>query len=341
MRRAATMTFATALVLIAGLLAGCAGSGHPTHDLYWPEPPERPLIEYSRSIHGTVSLKRTFFGRIKDFFLGRSPDHYLGKPYGVSSDGGSKLFLADTARKGIVILDLGAGTGRTLRALGPREELLEPVNVIPDAGGNIYVADTMLGKVAVYDREGVFTHFIGGEEDVSSPVGMAIHEGRGHIYIVDSQQHAVHIFTLAGERVGRFGGRGDERGQFYHPLGIAISAGDTVYVTDAFHFAVQAFDLDGNYLFSFGPGRRGVGTMARPRDVAVDTDGHVYVTDALKHEVQIYDPTGALLFSVGGLGSDEGQFRLPAGICITPDGRIFVADSINQRIQEFIYLGRG
>jgi len=340
MRRTPRALATTALVLVAALLAGCAGSGHPPHGLFWPEPPERPLIEYSRSIHGTVSLKRTFFGRVKDFFLGRSPDQYLGKPYGVSSDGDSRLYLADTARKGIVILDLKSGTGRTLRELGPKEELLEPVNVIPDSDGNLYVADTVLGKVAVYDRDGRFSHFIGGD-DVTSPVGMAIHEERGHIYIVDSQQHAVHIFTLTGERVGRFGGRGDERGQFYHPLGIAISAGDTVYVADAFHFAVQAFDLDGNFLFSFGPGRRGVGTMARPRDVAVDSDGHVYVTDALKHEVQIYDRTGTLLFAVGGMGTDDGQFRLPAGICVTRDGRIFVADSINQRIQEFIYLGKG
>jgi DNA-binding beta-propeller fold protein YncE len=328
------------LLAVALVSTGCATHGGPPPSPSWPASPKQPIVEYSRSIHGTPSLKRTFFGRMKDFLFGKSPDQYLAKPYGVSSNGRSLLYLADTGKKGVVILDLSAGTGKFIRSAGAQDELLEPVNVIPDKAGNIYVADTRLGKIAVYDPEGVFSHFIGGEE-ITSPVGMVIDEERRQIFVVDSQQHEVHIFTLDGDHIGRFGGRGDERGQFYHPLGIAINQGDTIYVTDALHFAVQAFDLQGNYLFSFGPRPRGVGTMARPRDVAVDSDGHVYVTDALKHEVQVYDAHGKHLFSIGGRGTGAGQFQLPAGICITESGRIFVADSINRRIQEFVYLGRG
>jgi DNA-binding beta-propeller fold protein YncE len=299
------------------LLIGCAGGGKRDTQLLWPEAPAHPLVEYKRSIHGTASLNRSFFGKLNDFFFGKSPDHYLGKPYGVSSNDGSILFLADTAKKGVVVLDMVAGTGRIIRSAGPQETLREPVNVIPDRAGSIYVADTGLGRIAVYNDELTFTHFIG-DGEITSPVGLAIDEEKGRIYVVDSQQHEVHIFTLDGQHVGQFGRRGDERGEFYHPLGIVISPGGTIYVTDAFHFAVQAFDPEGNYLFSFGPRPRGVGTMARPRDIALDPVGNVYVTDALKHEIQVYDPKGIFLFSIGGMGAGEGQFRLPAGICITP-----------------------
>ncbi len=326
---------------LAAVLAGCASTGQPDTVLIWPEPPEQPVVEYSRSILGTVSLERSFFGRLKDFLFGESPDHYFSKPYGVDSDGRSMLYLADTGTKSIVVLDMDAGTSRVIRSAGPQEGLIEPVNVIADRAGNIYVADTGLGKVAIYDKNREFLRYIGGEGELVSPVGMAIHEPSQRLYVVDSQQHEVHVFMLDGEHVASFGGRGDERGEFYHPLGIAISRGDTIYVTDAFHFAVQAFDLDGNYIFSFGPRPRGVGTMARPRDVATDTDGRVYVTDALKHEVQVYDATGGYLFAIGTAGAGDGQFRLPAGICVTETGQIFVADSINRRIQEFVYLSRG
>jgi DNA-binding beta-propeller fold protein YncE len=329
------------ILMLTVALVACASKGGPDLDLSWPGPPAQPRVRYDRSIYGTASLKRSFGGRVKDFLFGRSPDQYLSKPYGVSSNGRSVLYVADTGKKEVVVLDLSAGTSKTIRDAGPQKTLQEPVNVIPDRAGNVYVADTRLGKIAVYNSDLVFTHYIGEQGQISSPVGMAIQEELGRIYVVDSQRHQVHIFTLDGGHVGSFGRRGDERGEFYHPLGIAINRGDTVYVTDAFHFAVQAFDLEGNYLFSFGPRPRGVGTMARPRDVAVDTDGHVYVTDALKHELQVYDSGGAYLFSVGSMGADDGQFRLPAGVCITNSGRIFVSDSINRRIQEFVYLDRG
>jgi DNA-binding beta-propeller fold protein YncE len=328
------------VAVLAAVLAGCASTGQPDVVLLWPEPPDQPVVEYNRSILGTVSLERSFFGRVKDFLFGESPDHYFSKPYGVASDGRSKLYLADTGTKSIVILDMDAGTSKVIRSAGPRQDLVEPVNVIVDRAGNIYVADTGLGKVAIYDKNRVFLRYIASEGRLVSPVGMAIHEPSQRLYVVDSQQHQVHVFALDGAYVASFGGRGDERGEFYHPLGIAISRGDTIYVTDAFHFAVQAFDLEGNYIFSFGPRPRGVGTMARPRDVALDSDGHVYVTDALKHEVQVYDTAGGFLFAIGTAGAGEGQFRLPAGICITETGQIFVADSINRRVQEFVYLSR-
>lgn len=336
----AALSQITVLLLIV-FLSGCASAPGPEVNLNWPDPPQQPLVKYSGSILGTASLKRSFFGRVKDFLFGKSPDHYLAKPYGVSCDGRSLLYLADTGKKGVVVLDLGAGTGTLIRAAGPDDKLQEPVNVVPDQAGNLYVADTRLGKIVVYDSKGVFSHCIGGGGEISSPVGMAVDEERKRIFVVDSQQHEIHIFALDGRHLGHFGRRGDEQGEFYHPLGIAINAGDTIYVTDAFHFAVQAFDIEGNYLFSFGPKRRGIGTMARPRDVAVDPDGHVYVTDALKHEVQVYDRVGTYLFAIGSMGTGAGQFRLPAGIYINKSGRIYVADSINRRIQVFEYLNGG
>ena len=138
------------------------------------------------------------------------------------------------------------------------------------------------------DRDEQFLHFLGGPHDLVGPVGLAIREADRSIFVVDTQLHQVKVFGLDGEYRRTFGSRGDERGQFYHPLGIAIGRDDTVYVVDSFHFAVQAFTPQGEFLFSFGPRASGASTLARPRSIAVDPKGRLLVTDALRHHVQLF-----------------------------------------------------
>lgn len=328
------------LVAAVGIAGGCAGNGPSPLAPSWPPPPREPMIRLERVIDGSASLERSFAARVKDFLFGKSPDMAVGKPYGLAWGGHSRLYVADTAKKGVLILDFARGGVRFIDSLGAHGKLSEPVNLVLDSDDRLYVADTGLHKVVVFTPEGEFSRFIG-EGELTSPVGLAWSSDRKRLYVTDAARHLVKIFTPAGELVGGFGERGDEQGQFYHPLGIAISATDTVYVVDSFHFAVQAFDLAGNFLFSFGSTARGIGSLARPRSIAIDSDGHLYVTDALKHNVQVHDRFGNRILDFGSRGFGPGQFRLPAGICITGDDRILVADSVNKRIQEFKYLAGG
>jgi DNA-binding beta-propeller fold protein YncE len=326
--------------MFGSMIGGCAGSGPAPLDLNWPPPPQEPMIRFVRSVESSAGLERGFTARLKDFLFGKSPDMAIGKPYGLAWDTRSRLYLADTAKKGVLILDFASGSVRLVTSLGARGRLIEPVNLILDRQSRLYVADTGLHKIAVFDPEGEFTHFIG-EDELTSPVGLAWSADRSRLYVTDAAQHEVKVFTPDGELIAQFGERGDEQGQFYHPLGIAISATDTVYVVDSFHFAVQAFDLAGNYLFSFGSTATGMGTLARPRSIAIDSDGHLYITDALKHNVHVHDELGNRILGFGSQGFGPGQFRLPAGIFVTEDDRILVADSVNKRIQEFQYLAAG
>ncbi len=325
--------------LAALMPISCSHAPRLDADIAWPAPPLEPRIVYERSIHSDADLGRSFFGKIKDFLFGRAEGQMIGKPYGIASDGGSKLYIADTSRKGVIVYDLSGGTAKFFSSLGRHGALLEPVYVIMDNSGNIYVSDTKLGRVAVFDSDFRFSHFIGSKEDFEAPVGMAFDEAEERLYVVDTRQHVVKIFDRSGQYLGEFGGLGDERGEFHYPLTIAIRGG-TIYVVDSFHFAVQAFDLDGNYLFSFGPTKVGMGTMARPRDIAIDSDNNIYITDAVRNNVQIYSAEGQLLLTVGEAGVYPGQFRLPAGIHNTKEGEIYIADSVNQRIQTFRYIAQ-
>ena len=326
-------------VMLAVTLVGCGGPPQPERELRWPPPPREPVIEWLGTISSSRDLKRSFFGRIKDFLFGKAADLFIGKPWGVTGDGKGRLYIADTARKGILVLDLHAGTARFYSSLGPHGVLREPVYVLVDSYDTIYVADTELKRVAVFSSDFAFQRFLAPEGEFVAPVGMAFDRREERLFVVDTRAHEVKVFGRDGRKLYSFGGRGDEQGQFHYPVTVAVSDGDTVYVVDSFHFAVQAFDLDGNFLFSFGPTRAGIGKMARPRDIALDSEGRVYVSDATRNNVQMYTAAGEFLMAFGEGGLGPGQFRLPAGLYIDRrSNRIYVADSINKRVQLFRYL---
>ncbi len=331
-----TSTIIYAIIISLMLLVGCNRGPKPGMEIGWPPPPQKAKIIYVESIYGSQNLKRNFWGTIKDFFFGKGEYFEIGKPYGVRQKEGQKFFIADTGKKGILVIDKETGTIKLYTHYSKQGALKEPVYVTLDALENIYVADTKLKRIIVFDKNFKFSHFIGVGQ-LEGPVGIAFDKSQQRVYVVDSQGHNVKIFDREGGLIGQFGGRGDNQGEFYYPLAVVVSKGDTVYVTDSFHFAVQAFDLDGNYLFSFGPGKDGTGTMGRPRDIAIDSDNNIYVTDALSNDVQIYNSTGDFLMRFGSGGIGPGQFRLPAGITIDDKDYIYIADSINRRIQVFRY----
>ncbi len=328
-------------LIIIGLLLTMVGCAHPPKesiDISWPHAPQTPRIEYVKSIYGTENLNRSFLGKIRDFFIGKAEPTSIGKPYGINFQTKSKLFIADTSKKGILVFDFKAGTSKFFNSLGSYGYLLEPVYIILDNEDNIYVSDTELKKVAVFDKNYKFIRFIGNDSTLEAPVGLSFNSNQSRLYVVDTRGHRIVVYAKDGTYIKTIGKRGDEKGEFYYPMTVQISKNDTIYVVDAFHFAVQAFDIDGNFLFSFGPKKVGMGAMARPRDIALDSEGNIYITDAMRNNVQIYSSTGELLLQFGEVGNAPGKFQLPAGIYIDKNDYIYIADSVNKRIQVFKYL---
>jgi DNA-binding beta-propeller fold protein YncE len=328
-----------ALLVFLFLLVSCQPP-KPQEEIFWPAPPKKPRIQYVETLYGNRNLKRSFWGKIRDFLFGKSTNHFIGKPYGTVFNGKSKLFIADTAKKGVLVLDFASGKTKFFNSLGSYGTLGEPVYIVLDKNGHIYVSDTKLKKIAVFSPDYKFSHFIGSDGDFEGPVGMTFSKNEEKLFIVDSQDHKVKIYSKDGQFIKAFGGRGDEKGEFYFPLTVAINQGDSVYIVDSFHFSVQVFDTDGNFLFNFGASQKKIGTLHRPRDKAIDSDNNIYITDALKNNVQIFDNAGRLLLKFGQSGINSGEFRLPAGISIDDENNIYIADSINERIQVFKYLSQ-
>ena len=71
-------------------------------------------------------------------------------------------------------------------------------------------------------------------------------DGLGNIYALAEMNHAVFKFGPDGKFITRFGGRGNEAGQFSSPNAIAVDGRGHIYVSD---FAgILVFDPDGRYI---------------------------------------------------------------------------------------------
>jgi len=319
-------------VLFLGVIASCGPAPRRLEpdNLLWPLPPDQPRIKYIQSIFNEDDIGRVYSTREKMF--GKEYFDGMVRPYGVSARKG-KLYVADIILRRVLVFDL---ITKRLFSVGQEGACNTPSAVSAGADGTIYVADSGGSKIVVYNGAGSFrtSYPLPG----SRPVGLAISEALGRLYVVDRVEHRVLVLGLDGKKLFEFGAKGVEDGKFNIPLDVAIDSQGVVYVLDNGNFRVQRFTADGNYLSKFGMVGDRAGMFANPKGIAIDSEDHIYVTDAAFNNFQIFDRDGNVLLFVGEMGSWPAAFQLPAGIAIDEIDRIYVADQLNSRIQVFQYL---
>lgn len=177
-----------------------------------------------------------------------------------------------------------------------------------------------------------------GNGQFSSPFGIAI-DRSGSVYITDSGNNRIQVFTEDGEFVRAWGTEGTGDGEFRDPRGVAVDGNSSVYVVDYQNNRIQKFTGTGSYLEKWGNRGTGEGSFSGPHGVAADRSGTVYVVDTGNSRVQAFTEAGDFIRAWGSMGNSNGQFQFPLSIATDSDGEIYVADSSNFRIQKFNATG--
>jgi DNA-binding beta-propeller fold protein YncE len=72
------------------------------------------------------------------------------------------------------------------------------------------------------------------------PTGVAV-DGNGNVYVADSNNQRIQMFTSDGAYLGQWGHLGATDGLFNFPYGVAASPSGLVYVTDSGNSRVEKF----------------------------------------------------------------------------------------------------
>ena len=207
--------------------------------------------------------------------------------------------------------------------------------------GRVFVADTAMGKVFVFDVPASKFYEIGdskGPGVLQKPMTVAI-DAEENLYVVDNGDRNVKKFTADGKYLMTLA---DDKDGLDRPTGIAVTPdGTKIFIVDTGgidskkHW-VRVYDAVNNkHLFNIG--KRGTleGEFNLPNNIAMGKDGNIYVVDGGNFRVQVFDQEGKFLRSFGEVGRLWGQFSRPKGISIDNDNNVYVVDAAFGNFQIF------
>lgn len=319
-------------------IASCATTGSYSREasaipeMVWPPPPAKPRIKLVQLFEGPedLGLNQSFLERLKSWFAG-SENLRMIRPYSVAAHS-DRIVVADPDSASVHLFDLKQRKYQQIRQAG--DEVLQVPIAVSISAENIYVADSKMARVFIFDTDLALVNSLDGFD---RPTSLAFDPERKTLYVTDTLAHSISVFSSSGELISKIGQRGEGKGQFNYPSHLAYSD-NRIVVNDTMNFRLKLFNHEGKHLNTFGKQGNAIGAIGQSKGVAVDPDGHIYVADALAGRIQVFDQNGIFLLDFGQHGSEPGRFQLPAGLTFWED-KLYVADAHNGRIQVFRYLG--
>lgn len=325
---------ATLSIFIFIFLAGCASAPKEEWDpfkLVWPLPPEKPRIKYKDTLRSEEDVKPK--KSIAESIFGAERQFALMKPYGVVVDDEGRVYVSDVGK--IVVFDKKA---QKIYFIGDRGavKLLRPLGLFYDKKDKLlYVADSALDRVFVFDLRGNPLREMGQHGELKDPGGVAVDSVRNRVYVTNTKNHVISVFNTEGHFIENLGERGVDPGYFNFPTQISIDSEGNLYVVDTGNFRVQVLTPEGKPIMQLGGIGVRIGQFSRPKGVAISPQGYVFVTDAMFHGVTVFDKDGTLLLGWGSRGWEKGLFDLPAGIYIDDNNLIYVVSQWTAKVDIF------
>ena len=170
-------------------------------------------------------------------YVGSDNDHF-NHPMGVSVSTEGLIYICDCYNHRVTVHD---EEGQFLFTFGSKGSgpgcFDQPRDITFGSDGLVYVTDYGNRRVCVWSKEGTLK---GDFKTKYSPWCIAA-TSDDHLVITSFHSNTVMVYTLEGELVHEFGGRGSDPGRFDGPRGICVDDNGLVYVADWGNKRVQVF----------------------------------------------------------------------------------------------------
>ena len=184
-------------------------------------------------------LKLSQDGRLlKTIYHAKSKSDHFNHPLGVSVAPEGLVYICDSANHRVTVHN---EEGMFLFAFGSKGSgpgcFDGPCDVTFGSDGLVYVIDSGNNRVCVWSKEGSFQRDF---RTKYAPTCIAA-TGDNHLLITSYSFNTVMVYTLGGQLVHEFGGRGSDPGMFKAPFGICVDDSGAVYVAKILNRRVQVF----------------------------------------------------------------------------------------------------
>lgn len=246
----------------------------------------------NNSLHTVEVLSQRGTGETSIGSSGEGPKNILF-PYGIAFLPGGSLLVAETGNYRVQEFLPSGQFVRTVVGQPNSIGLVKPGPIQVDNKGNIYIGDLSGNQVIVIDS---MNRVIRRIKNIMYPHGIAIDEKNRKLYISDSGESAVKVFSLDkndNNPIKVINTTTPNTG-FSMVRGLAVDKLGRLYVVETLISVIRVFDKNGEYLFSFGRSGSGDGEFVYPNCIAADSTGKVYVSDWGNNRVQVWGYTDSV-----------------------------------------------
>jgi ABC-type Fe3+ transport system permease subunit/DNA-binding beta-propeller fold protein YncE len=156
--------------------------------------------------------------------------------------------------------------------------------------------DIFVSEYGLTERVQQFTHqgrelerVIGragsGDGEFNRPEGLGI-DALDRLYVADSCNHRVQIFSPEGKFIRTYGQAGMGLGELSYPYDVRVDAAGNQFVCEFGNSRLQIFDARGEPFEILGRPGSAPGQFSNPWSIALDSKGNLYVADSMNHRVQ-------------------------------------------------------
>ncbi|WP_418790424.1 6-bladed beta-propeller [Phosphitispora sp. TUW77] len=234
-----------------------------------------------------------------------------------------KTNIVTAVRQVVPVIDPVPRLDYQFSIYGPEADFLSNPQAAIVWNNNIYVADTVNGRIMVFDYTGNFIRQIGGKGNfrgaMQGPTDIGVYNN--NLYVADYELGKVSIYSLTGEFIGYFA-----EDNLKGPSGMKI-AGDRFYIFDSKSQEVFIFDSTGKLLNSFGGKGHEPGQFYYAKGITVDEQGNIYVADSNNFRIQVFTPEGKekAVWKSDQPNNEQG-YTIPRGVAIDKKGNVWTAN---------------